>query len=70
MSRTYSSIFFSMLLILAGLISLPGYNANANTDSARLPDDSTVPVTVDNFVRAETAFSFARTLAISGANTA
>jgi hypothetical protein len=31
-----------------------------------MPDNSIVPVTVDNFVRAETAFSFDRTLAISG----
>ena len=29
-------------------------------------DDATVPVTVDNFVRAETAFQFERTLALTG----
>ena len=52
------------------LTALPLFIAGAaflfTTSSVIAEEDALVPVTVDNFVRAETAFQFDRTLAISG----
>ena len=74
MKQAYLSGFAPTLVVLSGLFLLPACAENQEAGSASSAteapasnqDASVVPVTVDNFVRAETALSLDRTLALSG----